>query len=458
VTVAPDRSIVLFNPAAESMFGYAARDVLGKPIDLLMPERLRERHRRHMENFTKSGEANRRLGKPGEFAALRASGEEFPIEASVMQVGQGAGKLYSIIVRDATHRLEAGLRAERLEAIVGSSSDAIVAVDPQGRVTHWNPGAEKMTGYAAHEMLGRTLDMLHPPEHPTIAPRALQGERIVGHVTRRIRKDGTLIDVSQTTAPIRDDHGKIIGVSALARDITAQLAAEKARAEDVKRLRGLAQRLMMVEESQKRLLGRELHDQVGGNLATLGLSLQLIRQQSDAATIAAISPRLEFCEDLLRQTIGAVRSLLGDLRPTALDELGLLAALRQLATAMAKSGLMRFAVEGKEPSPRLGPDSAIALYRIAQEAFTNAAKHSGGSRVHARLSQDAGQVSLTITDDGRWLQQPAAPWQSGGLGLTTMRERAEAVGASLEITTGSECGTVVTVRIERTQTLAQKAE
>jgi len=455
VTVAPDRSIVLFNPAAEVMFGYAARDVLGQPLDMLIPERLRERHHRHMEEFAKSGKPNRPLGRPGEYAALRASGEEFPIDASVMQVGEGAGKLYSIILRDATRRLEARLRAEQLAAIVESSSDAILAVDAHRRVTHWNPGAEKMTGYAAHEVLGQRLDMLYPPEHPTIATRALRGERIVGHVARRIRKDGTLIDVSQSTAPIRDEHGNITGVSAVARDITSQLAAERARAEDVKRLRSLAQRLMRVEEDQKRLLGRELHDQVGANLATLGLSLQLIRQQSDPATIAAIAPRLEFCEDLLRQTTAAVRSLLGGLRPTALDELGLLPALAQLGAAMGRSGLMRFIVEGDEPSPRLDPEPAIAMYRIAQEAFANAAKHSGGLQVRTRLSQDAGNVSLVIRDDGRWQQPPDAAAQPAGLGLTTMRERAEAIGATLEVTTGPQGETVVTVRLERAADAAQ---
>lgn len=450
VTVAPDRTIVLFNPAAEAMFGHAARDVLGKPVDMLIPERLRLRHRRHMEEFTKSGKANRQLGRPGEFAALRASGEEFSIDASIMQVGEGAGRLYSIILRDATRRLEARLRAEQLAAIVESSSDSIVAVDAQGRVTHWNPGAERMTGYAAHEVLGRLPDMLYPPEHPTIAPQALQGKRIAGHVARRIRKDGTLIDISQSMAPIRDELGNITGVSVVARDITAQLAAEKARVEDVERLHSLAQRLMRVEEDQKRLLGRELHDQVAANLATLGLSLQLIREQSDPAAIAQIGPRLEFCEELLRETAEAVRCVLDDLRPAVLDELGLLAAVRQLAAAMQRGGLMCFSVDGEEPSPRLGPDASIALYRIAQEAFTNAAKHSGASGVHARLSQEAGMVVLVIADDGRGLQQAgtASP-RPAGLGLATMRERAEAVGASLGISTRAGRGTTVTIRLPR---------
>jgi PAS domain S-box-containing protein len=457
VTVAPDRSIVLFNPAAEAMFGHAARDVLGQPLDMLIPERLRERHRRHMEGFTLSGEVNRQLGRPGEFAALRASGEEFPIDASVIQVGEGAGKLYTVILRDATRRVEARLRAQRLAAIVKSSSEAILTVDTQRRVTDWNPAAEKMTGYAAQEVLGRRLDMLYPPEHPTIATRALQGERIVNHVTRRLRKDGELIDISQSTAPIRDEQGRITGVSAVARDITAQLAAERARVEDVERLRSLAQRLMRVEEDQNRRLGRELHDQVGANLATLGLSLQLIRQQSDPAAIGAIAPRLEFCEELLRQTADAVRSLLGDLRPTALDELGLLAALRQLAATMQRSGLMRFSVEGEEPSPRLGPDPSIALYRIAQEAFTNAAKHSGASQVHARLERQGAAVLLVIVDDGRWMQQAATASRPAGLGLATMRERAEAVGASLEISSADDCGTAVTVRLERGRAPSREA-
>jgi PAS domain S-box-containing protein len=449
VTVAPDRSIVLFNPAAEATFGYAARDVLGQPVDCLIPPRLRERHRRHMEEFTRSGQANRRLGRPGEFFALRASGEEFPVDASVMQVGEGAGKLYTMILRDATRRLEARVRAERLAAIVESTDEAIVTVDTQRRVTHWNPGAERMTGYAAHEVLGQRLDMLYPPEHPTIAGPALQGQRIVNHVTRRMRKDGVLIDIAQSTAPIHDEHGNITGVSAVARDITGELAAERARAEGVERLHSLAQRLMRAEEEQRRLLGRELHDQVGANLATLGLSLQLIREQSDPATLAPIATRLEFCEGLLRETADGVRSVLNDLRPAALDELGLLAALRQLAATMERSGLMRFSAEGQEPSPRLHPGASIALYRIAQEAFTNAAKHSGASKVTARLSQEGAEVTLLIADDGHWRREAETASRAAGLGLTTMHERAEAVGASLEVWSGAAGGTTVTLRLPR---------
>ena len=261
--------------------------------------------------------------------------------------------------------------------------------------------------------------------------------------------------VDSSNAAIVDRHRQVAGKSTVSRDVTVQRAVDEARAEDVIRLRSLARRLMTMEESQKRMLGRELHDQIGGNLATLGLTLQLIRQHLAPSAIPVISPRLDFCDDLLRQTTGSIRAVLADLRPTALDELGLLASLRQLAGAMAKSGLLRFNVGGAEPSPRLGPDFDIALYRIAQEAFTNAVKHSGGTHVHARLSQNRKLILLRIVDNGRGLHGTSGMPESVGLGLTTMRERAEAMGASLEVTSGPSGGTAVTVRLKRDATGAQ---
>ena len=455
ITVAPDRSIVLFNPAAERVFGCPASQVLGKPVDVLIPERLRERHRRHMAAFAASGEASRPLGEPGTFSAMRPDGSEFPIDASVLQVGTGAGRLYSIILRDATLRREAEEQAKRLAAIVNASSDAIVGLDTEGRVTHWNAAAELLTGYSWDEMVGRPFTTLAPLAHQSddAVARALGGEQIMGYQTHWARKDTTQIDMSLSISPIRDEQKRIVGAATVARDVTVQRAAQQARVEDVARLRSLARRLLLAEETQNRLLGRELHDQIGGNLSALALIHQLIRQESTLASPDHLAVRLDSCDAVMRQTIDLVSAVLADLRPTALDELGLLAALRQQARAMGSRSVLHFSVEGTEPSPRLGADSEIALFRIAQEAFTNAAKHSGGTYVRARLSEVNEAITLTIADDGKGVEQ-IAPGGATRLGMTTMRERAEAINARLQVTGGAAGGTAVTVRLERSAAVA----
>ncbi|MBG9390619.1 PAS domain-containing sensor histidine kinase [Caenimonas aquaedulcis] len=449
VSLSAELVIVAFNPAAEKMFGHPAEKILGKSVDMLIPARLRERYRRDMQAFIAHGHGGQPGDKPWTLCATRASGDEFPAEVSVLRPDAGRGGAYRIIIRDVTDRHEAHLHGNRLAAIVESSSDAIVGLDREGRVTHWNGGAERMTGYAAAEMLGRSFLALVPPgsEPDDLAARVLAGERILGYETRRVRKDGRVIDVSLSVSPIHDEHGRLVGASTVARDITAQRTAERSRADDVLKLRELTRRLMRIEEEQKRALGQELHDQAGANLAALALTLQLVRQQLPQDTPAEVASRLDFCDELLQRTTASVRDALGGLRPTALDELGLLAALRQHARAMSGSGLMAFSVDGEEPHPRLDSECEIALFRIAQEAFSNALKHSGGSRAHAHLSQADGEVRLRITDDGRGVSS-AGPAPSGGrLGLTTMRERADAIGAHLDVSKGKEGGTVVTVHL-----------
>ncbi len=146
-----------------------------------------------------------------------------------------------------------------------------------------------------------------------------------------------------------------------------------------------------------------------------------------------MAARFDICDQMLRQTIDQVRSALADLRPPALDELGLIVALRELARAMQAAGVMKFDVQGTEPTPRMAADREIALYRIAQEAFTNAAKHSSGSRVEARLSHGPEGVTLRIADDGQGFDVAAPLRNRESLGMVTMRERAHAVGAKLEI-------------------------
>jgi signal transduction histidine kinase len=215
------------------------------------------------------------------------------------------------------------------------------------------------------------------------------------------------------------------------------------------RLQNLTRRLMEAEEEERKRLGRELHDRVGANLSALGMGLELLRKQLPDDGGGPVARRLGDLEEIVQDTMVHVRAVLADLRPTALDELGLVPALRhQAAVLTARSGI-QFLVGGSEPSPRLAPQCEIAFYRIAQEAWANVMKHSNAASVALTIGQEGGLVSMSIEDDGRGFEPAGLSAGTPSLGLTTMRERAEAIGAILEVDTAVGAGVSVHLSLSR---------
>lgn len=214
-------------------------------------------------------------------------------------------------------------------------------------------------------------------------------------------------------------------------------------------LQSLSRRLIEAEEGERKRLGRELHDQVGANLSAMLLGIELIRNEVPHEAGGRLGRRLVDLEGILHDTISHVRDVLADLRPIALDELGLLAALRHQAGVLSARTGVRFVVTGNEPSPRLSPAREIAFYRIAQEAWTNALKHADCAQVTSTLDEANRCVRMCVQDDGKGFEAGEKVHAIASLGLTTMRERAEAIGAVLELATSPGAGVHLTLRLGR---------
>lgn len=232
ISVDAAQRIVLFNAAAERLFGCTAAEVQGQTLDRFVPARFQAQHQGHIEAFGATGETSRSMRSLGDLVARRANGEEFPIEASISQIDVAGEKIYTVILRDVTERKRAETAAAELAAIVESSYDAIVGKDLNGQVKTWNAGAERVFGYTAAEMVGSSISIVIPPERAAdeheIMSRIRRGEAAEHFETVRRRKDGRLIDVSVTVSPIRDADGTIIGASKVARDISEQKEAQAA--------------------------------------------------------------------------------------------------------------------------------------------------------------------------------------------------------------------------------------
>jgi PAS domain S-box-containing protein len=223
-----DGIITSWNPAAERLYGYTAREVIGKPINMLVPPG-------HPDEIPHILAAIKRGERVEHYEAVRRrkDGKLIDVSITVSPIKDVYWNIIgaSTIARDITERKKAGEAAYELAAIVASSDDAIIGKTLEGIITSWNPAAERLYGYAAEEVIGKPIQILVPPGHPDEIPRILEemrrGERIEHYEAVRRSKDGQLIDVSLTVSPIKDAAGTIIGASTIARDITEQKKAEE---------------------------------------------------------------------------------------------------------------------------------------------------------------------------------------------------------------------------------------
>ena len=342
---------------------------------------------------------------------------------------------------------------ERFRTMVENVRDyAIFMLDQEGYVTSWNVGAQRIKGYDADEIFGRHYSCFFLPEHASRGDpsRQLRIAAVEGRYESeswRVRKDGQRFWAHVIVMPQFDESGKLTGFSNITRDITERKRAEEDLHSYADRLRSTARRLVEVQESERRTLARELHDRVGQNLTALGLNLRLVASGLASDARPDVSSRLGECDSLVMQTVDAIRDVMGELRPQALDEYGLLAALRSLAASFSRRTGVQVAVAGDRAAGRVPKTVDLAMFRIVQEALNNVAKHSKASRAEISFSSTNGYAALTVRDDGIGFdpKHVEASNPNAGWGLLIMRERAEAVGARFDLDASPGAGVRVLV-------------
>ncbi|TAJ72947.1 MAG: PAS domain S-box protein [Phenylobacterium sp.] len=410
ITVNDEQRVVLFNPAAERMFGLSAADALGQHISRFMPIRYRETHAAHIQRFAATGVTNRQMGSLGEISGLRADGEEFPIEASISQVQVGGERLSTVILRDITERMVAvdALRESRrrMEGIVESAMDALITVDEQHRIMLFNPAAERMFGVPAAEAIGAPLESFIPERFRAGHAEHIRRFKVAGVTNRRmgalgavsgLRANGEEFPVEASISQVEVGGERLSTV--ILRDITERRANEEAR----------------------HLLAREVDHRAKNALAVVQAVVSLTRAATKEDFVAAVRGRVA--------ALGRAHSLLaqnrwegGDLAQISTDE----------TTAYHRGGQVR--ISG--PAFLLPPNAVQPVSLLIHELATNAVKYGA-------LSVDSGRVDIdwTILPAGglelRWIESKGPPVRepaAAGFGSTLVREvTTRQLGGSLDI-------------------------
>ncbi|MEQ1851898.1 MAG: PAS domain S-box protein, partial [Chthoniobacteraceae bacterium] len=366
------------------------------------------------------------------------------------------------------------LAEEKFRDVLESAPDAMVIVDGKGKIRMVNRQTEKMFGYTRRDLIGRKLEMLLPSGKRNAHAR--KRENFAADPTSRPsgegvelaarRKDGGEFPVEISLSPLQTEHGLLV-CSAI-RDITERKKAEdairtlNAELEDrvaartaalsqanqslqqaIQDRRQLEQEVIEISETERQRIGQDLHDDLGQQLAGLWFfSASLERSLRAAASPEAANAAK--IAGMLDKALALTRSLARGLQPVVPEAGGLMAALRALAGRSSEMFKVpcRFAcrrrVEVHDPA------IATHLYRIAQEAVTNAGKHGKAKHISITLSMSRRKLSLSVNDDGTGIDPPEG---RGGMGFRTMTYRAEAIGASLEIRRRARGGTSVVCTI-----------
>jgi len=394
---------------------------------------------------------------------LRAGATDYLLKHRLQRLAPAVERaLDEAVERKRRHLAEiAGRESEdRFRSVVAVLAEGVIVQDRNGDIVASNAAALRILGISEQALkcghwttsglrpIREDGSMFAAAEHPaTVTLRT-------GHPRSQVVMgvhlgDGALRWLAINTEPlIHAGEDTPYAVVTTLSDITDRKRAEQALREYASRLEQLSRRLVEVEEEERRSINRELHDRIGQDLAAIKLNIGLLRATLPADARCSVVARLDDTEILVQTTIDNTRNIMAELRPPGLDDYGLAAALKTHVEMVAQRLGIPVRVRGGDAMPRLAPVAETALYRIAQEALNNIAKHARANNVNIEFFTAAGAVTLTVADDGTGFDTGTLPANSYGLRI--MRERAEAVGARLEVDSAPGRGTRVVVNLEGT--------
>jgi two-component system sensor kinase FixL len=414
--------ITMLNRQAESMFGYALAELLGQPVEILVPEGSRAVHPSLRSAFV-AEPVPRPMGAGRDLFGLRKDGSEFPVEIGLnpIETEEGPMVLASVVDISARKRAELELRESEhqyrnVAAIVESSDDAIISTTLEGIVTTWNKGAERIFGYSADEAIGRSVLIFAPPgrenEMTAILDRIRSGERLDHYESQRRRKDGTVLDVWLTESPIYDAQGQLVGVSKIAHDITENKRAATALRDSEIRLQELHAELLHASRlSAMGQMSAALAHELNQPLTAISNYMEAINALTSQGgnvspdrlrTIAGRAGEQAVRAGQIIQRLRAFASR-GDTEKRIEPLPPLLTEVRELALVGMKQRGIPIQVQEAIPNLSVIVDR-IQLQQVLLNLLRNAAEaiagQDDGNIVLAAADQRDGMVEISVADNG----------------------------------------------------------
>jgi len=316
---------------------------------------------------------------------------------------------------------------------------SILMLDPHGKVTSWNHGAERIKGYRAAEIIGKHFSCFYPESDvragkPQHALEMAAKDGTYEHEGWRVRKDGSHFWAHVVITALRDHRGVLVGFAKITRDVTEHMRADEAR-------RDLSLKLLHSQDEDRRKISRDLHDMTGPALSGALMNLALVERDSTALGEKA-RLALREAETLVRRVTTDVRTMSHLLHPPLLTEVGLAAAVQWFLDGFSRHTGISTHLEAPGDIGRLPDHTEVSLFRVIQECLTNIHRHAGSRSAVVRMDISDDKLRLEVVDHGKGSARP----YTEGMGIKGMRERISELGGTFEISPANG-GTSVRVAI-----------
>jgi PAS domain S-box-containing protein len=340
------------------------------------------------------------------------------------------------------------------QSILDGVTEPIMVIGTDYRVQLMNRAAREFSSQSVggpeamfcYEISHRRETPCRGEEHPCPLDRVRESGQPVTVVHEHHRANGERRLVEVIASPLWGEDGALTGIIESVRDVTERVQAEDALRRRAEELAALQAALINAQEAERKRISLELHDEMGQALTAIGINLEEIDKELSSHLSLPVKERLAETIQLNDRTLDQVRELALDLRPSLLDDLGLVPALRWYVNRYAKRLNIEAGLETIHFEQRVAPETETVLYRVVQEALTNVARHAEASRVRIRLERQASVITVCIEDNGKGFDNQAVR-PKRGTGLLGIQERVALLGGRFDIQSHPGQGTRLSAEI-----------
>lgn len=447
VIVDEDATIVLANRQFERLTGFPRSEIEGnkKWTEFVLEDDLPK-----LKLLSRAVGKHSRMPSDGyEFRIAGSSGDILSVLANVAVIPATKRTVMSLLDISQLKKAERERREASLYArsLIEAGIDPLITINADGKIMDVNSAAEATTGVPRSDLIGSDFaDYFTEPQKAQEVYQEVFSKGVVRDYSLAIRNiSGGVTEVLYNASLYRSESGDIQGVLAVARDITERVEAEKKILASNEMLRSLTTELVMTEERERRRIAVDLHDNIGQTLALTKIKVESV--MGETSTDGLRKPLAEI-GDMIDQSIQQTRSLMTDLSPPVLYELGLSDAIQSLCEQIQAQHNLRILLMNDFKIHGIEEEIQLLLFRATKELLTNIVKHAGAKQAHVTIQNLGKKIRITVMDDGvgfdvSGIGQVAK--RSGGFGLLSIHERLKYLGGLFEIETKKGIGTRVTL-------------